>query len=112
VRHSGRWGSSWSQWSDTFEPNVTLQFYSNSAGKKTIKILSENGTELNSISVEVDRGFNYVDYNLELSKNGKKALMKENSKIDFKEAENKKYYLPIGTYTVKIDNSKTKLKIK
>ncbi|WP_179344485.1 WD40/YVTN/BNR-like repeat-containing protein [Winogradskyella ursingii] len=112
VRYSGRWGSSFSQWSDAYEPEVTIQFYSNSSGEKMMKILSENGAELNSMSIDVDKGFNYVDYNLEVTEKGKKALMKEDTKIDFKETGNKKYYLPKGTYTVEIDGAKTKLEIK
>lgn len=112
VRHSSRWGSSRSQWSDAFEPEVTIQFYSTSSGNKTIKILSEKGAELNRMSVNMDKGFNYADYNLELTEKGKKALMKEDSKLDFKKTGNKKYYLPKGVYTIQIDNSKTTLEIK
>jgi len=112
VRHSSRWGSSRSQWSDAFEPEINIPFFSNSSGKKTMKILSEKGAELNSMSVEVDKGFNYVDYNLELTEKGKKAVMKEDSKIDFRETGNKKNYLPKGVYTIQIDNAKTIFEIK
>ena len=112
VRYSSRWGSSWSKWLDAYEPEKTIQFYSNSSGNKTIRILSENGAELNSMNVKVDKGFNYVDYNLELSAKGRKALMKENTSIDINKASNGKYYLPQGTYTLQIDNAKTELKIK
>ena len=112
VRHSGRWGSSWSSWSDAFEPKTTIQFYSKSSGTKTIKILSEKGAELHRISMDVVKGFNYVDYNLELTDKGKKALMKEDIKLDFKETGNKKYYLPKGVYTIKIDDATTTFEIK
>ncbi|NNE31344.1 MAG: glycosyl hydrolase, partial [Winogradskyella sp.] len=112
VRYSSRWGSSRSQWSDALEPEVSIQFYSNSAGQKTIKILSENGSELNSMAVNADKGFNYVDYNLELTDKGKKALMKADTKLDFRETGNKRYYLPKGMYTVQIDGVKTKLEVK
>jgi len=112
VRHSSRWGSSFSQWSDAFDPEVNIQFFSNLSGNKTIKILSVKGAELNSISVNVVKGFNFVDYNLELTKKGKKALMKADSKLDFSETGNKKNYLPKGIYTIEIDNVKTELEIK
>ncbi|MBC3845906.1 glycosyl hydrolase [Winogradskyella echinorum] len=112
IRSSGRWGSSRSQWSNAFEPNETIQFYSADSGSKTIKILSEKGAELNRIKVNADKGFNYVDYNLELTEKGKKALMKENTSIKVKKSGNGKYYLPKGIYTVQIDNAKTKLDIK
>jgi photosystem II stability/assembly factor-like uncharacterized protein len=112
IRYSSRWGSSWSKWLDAYEPEKTIQFYSNYSGQKTIKILSEKGAELNSIKVNVDKGFNYVDYNLELSKKGRKALLKENTSINIKEKTNGKYYLPKGNYTLKIDNIETDLVIK
>ncbi len=112
VRGSSRWGSAFSQWSDAYEPEKTIQFYSNASGKKTITILSEKGTELNSMTVDADNGFNYVDYNLEITEKGKKALMKENTSVDISKADNGKYYLPKGVYTVQIDNAKTQLEIK
>jgi hypothetical protein len=112
VRYSNRWGSSWSKWLEAYEPEKMIQFFSNSSGEKTIKILSEKGTELNSMKVNVDKGFNYVDYNLELTKKGRKALMKENTSIDIDEKSNGKYYLPKGIYTVQISDAKTKLEIK
>ncbi|WP_299115562.1 glycosyl hydrolase [uncultured Winogradskyella sp.] len=112
IHHSSRWGNSWSQWLEAYEPEKTIQFYCNTSEEKTIKILSENGKELNSIKMNADKGFNYVGYNLELTEKGKKALMKEDTSIDIKEASNGKYYLPKGVYTIQIDNSKTKLEIK
>uniref|UniRef100_UPI00260917A0 VPS10 domain-containing protein n=1 Tax=Winogradskyella sp. TaxID=1883156 RepID=UPI00260917A0 len=78
VRHSSRWGSSWSKWLDAYEPEKTIQFYSNASGEKTIKVLSEKGAELKRMTINADKGFNYVDYNLELSEKERKALMKEN----------------------------------
>ena len=112
VRFSNRWGSSWSKWLDAYEPEKTIQFYSNSSGAYSLKILSDQGTELNSMSINADKGFNYLDYNLELTEKGRKALMKENTSIDVNKASNGKYYLPKGTYTVMINKSKTKLEIK
>ncbi|WP_339623600.1 glycosyl hydrolase [uncultured Winogradskyella sp.] len=111
VRHSSRWGSAFSQWSDAFEPEIIISFFSNSSGQKTIKILSEKGAELSTISINADKGFNYVNSNLELTEKGKKALMKEDSNLEFKETGNKKNYLPKGKYTIQIDKSKTILKI-
>ena len=112
TRYSSRWGSSWSQWLEAYDPEKTIQFYSNSKGQKTIKILSENGTELNSMKVDADKGFNYVDYNLDITKKGRKALLKENTNIDIIEKSNGKYYLPKGIYTIQIEDVKTKLEIK
>jgi len=112
IRYSSNWGSIRSQWSNALEPQIKIKLFSNSSGKKTIKILSEKGSELNRISVNLDKGFNYVDYNLELTEKGKKALMKEDSKVDFRATGNKKYYLPKGIYKIKVDGVVTKLEVK
>ncbi len=112
IRASGGWGSSWSQWFDAFEPSKTIRFYTKSGGSQTIKILSENNTILNEIKVETDKGFNYVDYDLTLTKKGRKALLKENTSIDINKRSNGKYYLPKGNYTIQIEIEKTNFKIK
>ena len=112
IRFSNRWGSSWSKWLDAYEPETTIKFFSNSSGEKTIKVLSEKGSELNSIVVKTDKGFNYKYYNLELTTKGRKALMKENTSLDIKKASNGKYYLPKGSYKLNIEGIKTDLIIK
>jgi len=112
VRHSSRWGSSWNPWSDAYEPEISIRVFSNAAGKKTLKILSEKGAELNSMMVNLDKGFNTIAYNLELTENGKKALKKEHPQLNFKETDPTKYYLPKGVYTVKIGDATKTFEIK
>lgn len=112
VRHSSRWGSAWSQWSDAYEPSKTIQYYSNTSGEKTMKVLSESGAVLNSIQMKADKGFNYVDYDLALSEKGKKALEKENKELKIGKSGNGKYYLPKGVYTIEIDDAKSTLEVK
>ena len=112
VRASRRWGSSWNQWMPAFEPSTTVVFYSNASAKQGMNIMSAGGALLNSIEVQADKGFNYADYDLTITEAGKNALMKEDSKLKINKAQNGKYYLPKGTYTVKIGSQKTTLEIK
>ncbi len=112
IRSSSRWGSSWSLFSQVFEPSTTIQLYAKSSGKQIVKIITEDGVELNSLSLKADKGFNYLEYDITMTKAGKKALEKADTKITVKEAQNGKYYLPKGTYTVQIGNQKTNLEIK
>lgn len=112
IRYSDRWGSSFSSWSNVYEPKTTLSFYSNTKEAKTIKILSENNIVLNTFKVDADRGFNYVEYDLTLSDSGRKALMKNNTTLDIKKGGNGNYYLPKGSYFVQIDDEKVALEIK
>lgn len=112
VRSSQRWGNSWGKWSEAYEPSTTFKFYANAAGKQTIKILSENNSELNEIKVDADKGFNYVDYDLTLTEQGKKALLKEDKSIKVNKAKNGKQYLPKGKYTIQIGSEKVTLEVK
>ncbi|MCF6294348.1 MAG: glycosyl hydrolase [Flavobacteriaceae bacterium] len=112
VRFSQRWGNSWSKWSDAFEPSITFKFYVNASGTHIIKILSESNVELNSITVEADKGFNYVNYDLTLTESGKKELLKEKTNIEINKAKNGKHYLPKGEYTIQIGSEKTTFEVK
>ncbi|WP_425076286.1 WD40/YVTN/BNR-like repeat-containing protein [Psychroserpens sp. S379A] len=112
IRHSSRWGSSWGKWYDAYEPEIEISFFSNVSSDKVIKILSEEGTLLNQINVSCDKGFNQANYDITLSEKTKKALMKENKTLNITKAQNDKYYLPKGNYTIQIDAEKTNLVIK
>ncbi|MEZ4855397.1 MAG: glycosyl hydrolase [Gelidibacter sp.] len=112
IRYSSRWGSSFGTWYDTYEPSTTFEFYTNTPGKQTLKILSEKNLELTTITVDADKGFNYVNYDLTLSETGKKALLKENSILKINKAANGNYYLPKGTYTIQIGAEKTTFEVK
>ncbi|WP_204344640.1 WD40/YVTN/BNR-like repeat-containing protein [Psychroserpens algicola] len=112
TRFSPRWGRSWSKWSNAFEPSVDIPFYSNTSGKKTIKVVSEKGAVLNEMNVESDKGFNYASYDLTLTEKGRKALLKENTSIEINASENGKYYIPKGTYTVQIGDETTSFEVK
>jgi hypothetical protein len=112
MRYSGRWGRSFGVWSDPYEPSTTITFYSNTSGEKTVNILSENNFELNSIKVNAEKGFNYANYDLTITESGKAGWLESNSSLEINKADNGKYYLPKGKYTVQIDDEKTTLEIK
>ena len=112
IRHSSRWGSSWSKYLEPYEPSINVKVFSANSGSKTLKILSEKETLLKEISSDFDKGFNYVDYDLTISEKGRKALMKENAEVEMPKAQNDKYYLPAGKYLIEIDGVKTNLEIK
>ena len=111
-RFSGRWGRSFGAWGNPFEPSADIAFYSSVSSERIIKILSENGLELNSITVNADRGFNYAKYDLTLAESAKTALTDGDSKLEINKADNGKYYLPKGKYTIQIGGEKTTLEIK
>ncbi|OUR93194.1 glycosyl hydrolase [Flavobacteriales bacterium 34_180_T64] len=112
TRHTSRWGSSYGMWSEAYTPTLTIPFYSNSKGEFVVKIKSEGGALLNKINVQADKGFNYTEYDLSLTSTGKTSLLNENSSIDIEKAENGKYYLPSGNYTIQIGDTETSFIIK
>lgn len=111
IRHSGRWGNAFSSWSKPFEPSTKFTFYAQNSGHQIIKILSEKGAVLNEIKMDADKGFNYVNYDLSLTENGRKALVKENAELQINKAKNDKYYLPKGNYYIQIGDEKKPFKV-
>ena len=112
IRFSNRWGSSRSQYSEPYEPEIKVQFYSASSGQKEMKILSSKGNVLHIDKVNADKGFNYTSSKLEISEKARKALLKENNTLVINKASNGKYYLPKGSYTLKIGDAIKQLIIK
>ncbi|WP_336127748.1 VPS10 domain-containing protein [Mesoflavibacter sp. CH_XMU1422-2] len=112
IRYSGRWGSSWNKWAKPFEPKVVVEFYSNISGQADFDIVTEKGAVLYSDSIKLNKGFNYVDYGLEITEKAKKKLLKENTSLVINKAKNGKFYLPKGKYFVKINNTSKTFEVK
>jgi photosystem II stability/assembly factor-like uncharacterized protein len=105
IRHSSRWGSSWNRWIKPNKPSITIPYYVLNSGKYTIEILAEDNTNLNSFSVNAEKGFNYFEYDVSvLEKTVKKYFSKKD--ISIKKAKNDTYYLPKGTYLIKVSSAK------
>ena len=111
IRHSTRWGTARSQWSTVSEPSITYSYLVNSIGKMTAQILAEDGTILNTIQTKSDKGFNYLEDDLSISEKSVKAYFKKKD-IEVKEADNGKFYLPKGKYSIKIGEAKESFEIK
>lgn len=111
IQKRSNWGSARNDWSEVYTPKITIPFYSNASTKTTIDIYS-NDVKVNTLSINADKGYNEVSYDLSFSDNGKNAYEKatKNAKLD--KAKNGVYYLPKGTYTVKIGEEKATFEIK
>ena len=112
MRRSWNWGSSWSKFLKPYEPSLDIKIFVNNSGSQTVKILSDSGVELNQIKTDLDKGFNYVPYDLTITEKGRNALMKENTELNIDKAQNDKYYLPKGNYVISVQNKETTLEIK
>ena len=100
VRHSRRWGNSFSTWRDAFVTSLDVQFYSPKSGTAVISVLTEDKTEIKQYTTEVVKGVNIFNYDLSISEKGKKHFEKED--IEVEKAKNGIYYLPKGEYVVKV----------
>ena len=107
LSQSPRWGTRSFGNSGFFEPSVSLAFYVGTGGEAGITIKTQEGLVLNSFKHASDNGLNYASYDLtilesivssyqeEVNKNGKE-------KVTIEKADNDKYYLQPGKYTVEI----------
>lgn len=108
IRHSGRWGNSYSPWRTPNTPGIDAAFYSKSGGKVTAIIQTADGITLSETEMQADPGLNLLSYDLAFSKAGKSDYLKK-YKVPLKEASNGKTYLPKGSYkmVLKLGNNST-----
>lgn len=91
VKHNPNWGSSWSKWLEPQEPTVQIPVFSNAAQNAEISILTADSTQLKTWSVTLEKGLQYLPYQLDMDQNQPK---------DQEAAKNGKYYLQPGEYRV------------
>ena len=110
VKHSKRWGSSYSSWRKVFEPETTFTAFAKTSGAYEMQIKDVKGTVLFSQKGTLDVGFNFVIYALEKDANGIKNHNKNNKKLPSKSAKNGTHYLEKGTYSVEFTKGTIKRK--
>lgn len=111
VQKRNNWGSARNDWSEVFTPEMTIPFYVNSA-RKTILEIAMNDVIVNTLIVTPDKGYNEVSFDISFNEKGKKAYEDANKNVKLEKAKNGKFYLPKGTYTVKIEDEKATFEIK
>ena len=110
VKHSKRWGTSYSSWRKVFEPETTFTAFAKTSGAYEMQIKDVKGTVLFSQKGTLDVGFNFVIYALEKDANGIKNYNKNNKKLPSKSAKNGTHYLEKGTYSVEFTKGTIKRK--
>jgi photosystem II stability/assembly factor-like uncharacterized protein len=108
VRFSPRWGSQRSSWSDAFEPQINISFFSNKEETKTINVLNEKSEVLFTQKLDSKKGFNVWKYHLKADTEAVKKLKDNNMHA----GANGDMYLNKGNYIVKIGDEKTNFVIK
>ena len=110
VKHSKRWGSSYSSWRKVFELETTFTAFAKTSGAYEMQIKDVKGTVLFSQKGTLDVGFNFVIYALEKDANGIKNYNKKNKKLPSKSAKNGTHYLEKGIYSVEFTKGTVKRK--
>ena len=110
VKHSKRWGSSYSSWRKVFEPETTFTAFAKTSGAYEMQIKDVKGTVLFSQKGWLDAGFNFIIYALEKDALGIKNYNKKNKKSPSKSAKNGTHYLEKGTYSVEFTKGTIKRK--
>jgi len=131
VTVSPRWGKRGFGFAEVFEPQVSLGFYTKTAGKATVRVKSDGKNDhsvvLRELSDDAEAGLNYVQFDCAAkdsatlaayysvvnakslpSKSPQDSTASGSTASSFKPlkakaAENGKFYLPAGKYTVEIE---------
>ena len=107
IKHSARWGNSWSSWSKASTPGLDISFYSNRDEVYQAKIKSSDDILVSETDIVSDKGINILSYDLAFTKIGKLNYLKKH-KTELKTAGDGKTYLPKGSYSVELKgNGKT-----
>jgi photosystem II stability/assembly factor-like uncharacterized protein len=103
---SERWGSQNYAWGKTSEPLQTIWFYSNGDGVVNVAITNESEMVVHTQKVDAKKGLNSFAYDYSLSREVTEKWNKKDKNIKIKEAENKKFYLPVGKYKITVSKDK------
>ena len=111
IQKRNNWGSARNDWSEVFIPELKIPFYAKGSGKTNIEVLS-NEVVVNTIAVNIDKGYNEVLLDVSFSDKGKKAYEDANKNTKLEKAKNGVFYLLKGIYTLKIGDEKATFEIK
>jgi len=107
VNYSTNWGRKFASWAEANEPEITVAFFAGTPGTATVQVKAEDGTVLREWTDAAERGLNYVAYDLTADPaqvDGYNAAHKaaDPEAAQMKAADNDKFYLLPGTYTVDV----------
>ena len=116
MRQTG-WGTKRSNWDEVKPINATIPIYAKANGSATITIKAGKDLVLSTMKTELKRGLNYVDVEMIYdSKQTPQYLAFLNDKkekdakpIEIKKADDGKFYLQKGKYTLELEQNGVKM---
>ena len=100
---SENWGKTYYSWGTENSSNVEIWYYLKELANTIITIKNKDGVVVFNRQAKAEKGMLKTDYDLSIDEKTKMAIEKKDAKIKIKQAENKKYYLPVGKYTVELE---------
>ena len=99
VRFSERWGTKRSTDKNYYTPSLKFSIFSKSSHNASFEIINNDKDILFSKSISLDRGYNFIDYNLTIL---------GDADIDLNDkSQNGKHYLQKGVYLISIKTDNT-----
>ena len=99
VRFSERWGTKRSTDKNYFIPSLKFSIFSKSSYNACFEIINNNKDVLFSKSISLDKGYNFIDYDLTILDDSNITLMDK--------SQNGEYYLQKGVYSISIKTDNT-----
>lgn len=103
VDFSNNWGNKSYTWANEFIPNVEIWYYLKDYANIVLTIKNKDGIVVLNHQAKAEKGFLKLDYDLSIDEKIKTAIEKKEVKVKINQAENKKYYLPVGKYSVELE---------
>ena len=94
VRHREDWGDRGWTWNEPREPEVRVGFWAKEAGEATVRVKTEAGDVVRTLTDAAEAGLNYVAYDL----TSDTALGEDHEPGE----DTGHYYLLPGTYTIEV----------
>jgi photosystem II stability/assembly factor-like uncharacterized protein len=104
LRYNEDWGTRGAVWMEADTPSVTIPYFAGSAGPTTMRVTTEDGTEVQTITHDATDGLNDPTYDLSVDDAQVDAVNDEleDDAEPWTAADNGTTYLGPGTYTLEI----------
>ncbi len=110
-KYSSFWGSKRNYTTDIYSPDISVHIYSSTSQILNYQVLNKNSKFLNGGKIELDKGFNTINFPTFIDPN---LSLKQIKKIGFevKNYDDGKTYLNKGKYILKIENKTIDFSVK
>ncbi|MEL0275313.1 MAG: hypothetical protein VW943_05230, partial [Flavobacteriaceae bacterium] len=100
-----RWGESYSSWRKPYLPAVEFRVFSKNSALVKWAIYDDKKTLVYESEQSLDRGYNFINYDITIGKEQLKNYQRKNKNNPLKSAKNGQFYLPKGTYTFNVEQA-------